>query len=111
MKISEYEKLAMSVIDKDLSNIDMLINGVMGINDESDEAIEIIKKHIGHNHKLDKESLTKQLSQIAWYLAETATALGYSLEDIFKMNIDELKDKYPDCFSDEKLIGKKEENI
>lgn len=96
MKINEYQELAKRTMNKDLSEKDMLINGVMGLCGESGEAIDIVKKHIAHNHELDKEHLAKELGDIAWYLAETATALGYSLEDIFKMNIEKLKKRYPD---------------
>lgn len=111
MKINEYQELAKRTINKDLSEKDMLINGVMGLCGESGEAIDIVKKHIAHNHKLDKEHLAKELGDVAWYLAETATALGYSLEDIFKMNIDKLKKRYPDGFDSEKSIHRRDDDI
>ena len=111
MEINEYQKLAMRTVNKELSKKDMLINGVMGLCGESGEAIEIVKKHIAHNHELDKEHLAKELGDVAWYLAETATALGYSLEDILKMNIEKLKNRYPDGFDTEKSINRKEDDI
>lgn len=111
MKINEYQELAKRTINRDLSEKDMLINGVMGLCGESGEAIDIVKKHIAHNHELNKEHLAKELGDVAWYLAETATALGYSLEDIFKMNIDKLKKRYPDGFDSEKSIHRKEDDI
>lgn len=111
MKINEYQELAKRTMNKDLSEKNMLINGVMGLCGESGEAIDIVKKHIAHNHELDKEHLAKELGDVAWYLAETATALGYSLEDIFKMNIDKLKKRYPDGFDSEKSIHRREDDI
>ena len=111
MEINEYQKLAMRTVNKELSKKDMLINGVMGLCGEPGEAIEIVKKHIAHNHELDKEHLAKELGDVAWYLAETATALGYSLEDILKMNIEKLKNRYPDGFDTEKSINRKEDDI
>ena len=39
---------------------------------------------------------------VAWYLAETAYAIGYDLEDVFQMNIEKLKKRYPEGFSAEK---------
>ena len=111
MEINEYQELAMRTVNKELSKKDMLINGVMGLCGESGEAIEIVKKHIAHNHELDKEHLAKELGDVAWYLAETATALGYSLEDILKMNIEKLKNRYPDGFDTEKSINRKEDDI
>ena len=52
---------------------------------------------------MDKEHLAKELGDVAWYLAEAATALDISLEDIFKANIDKLKMRYPDGFETKKF--------
>ncbi len=40
----------------------------------------------------------KELGDIAWYLAEAATALEIPLEDILQSNIDKLKQRYPEGF-------------
>ena len=53
---------------------------------------------------MDKEHLAKELEDIAWYLAEEATALEVPLEDIFQANIDKLKKRYPDGFQTEKSL-------
>lgn len=107
MNINEYQKLAMITLNRELSPKDMLINGVMGLCGESGEAIDIVKKHLAQGHDLDKEHLAKELGDIAWYLAETATALDIPLETIFQMNIDKLKKRYPDGFSSEKSKERK----
>lgn len=44
MKINEYQKLAMSTLNKELDKKDILINSVMGLCGESGEAIDIVKK-------------------------------------------------------------------
>lgn len=72
-----------------------LVNGTMGMCGESGEVEEIIKKHIFQGHELDTEHIAKELGDVAWYLAVAADAIGYSLEDIFKMNIDKLQNRYP----------------
>lgn len=98
MKINEYQKLAMATLNPELSRRDVLINGVMGLCGESGEAIDIVKKWLAQGHELDKEHLAKELGDIAWYLAETATALDIPLEDILQANIDKLKNRYPEGF-------------
>ena len=65
---------------------------------KSGEAIDIVKKWMAQGHELDKERLKKELGDIAWYLAEAATALDVPLEDILQANIDKLKKRYPDGF-------------
>ena len=108
MTINEYQKLAMVTLNPELDKKDVLINGVMGLCGESCEAIVIVKKHLAQGHELDKEKLAKELGDVAWYLAETATAIGYDLEDIFQMNIDKLKKRYPEGFSVEKSVNRDE---
>ncbi len=106
MTINEYQKLAMVTLNPELDKKDVLINGVMGLCGESGEAIDIVKKHLAQGHELDKEKLAKELGDVAWYLAETATAIGYDLDDIFQMNIDKLKKRYPEGFSVEKSVNR-----
>ena len=104
MNVNEYQSLAMTTLNPALSKKDVLINGVMGLCGESGEAIDIVKKHLAQGHDLDREALIKELGDIAWYLAETATALDVSLEEVFSRNIEKLKKRYPDGFSVEGSI-------
>ena len=106
MTINEYQKLAMTTLNPALSEKDVLINGVMGLCGESGEAIDIVKKWLAQGHELDKEKLAKELGDICWYLAETATALGLSLEDIMAANIEKLKDRYPEGFDPARSVNR-----
>ncbi len=99
MDVNEYQKLALTTLNPNLSNRDVLINGVMGLCGESGEAIEIVKKHLAQGHDLDKESLAVELGDIAWHLAETAAAIGYSLLTILQMNLNKLQQRYPQGFN------------
>ena len=98
MKVNEYQDLAMKTLNPKLDKKDVLINSVMGLCGESGEAIDIVKKWMAQGHELDKEHLAKELGDIAWYLAEAATALDMQLEDILQANIDKLKKRYPEGF-------------
>ena len=108
MTINEYQQLAMKTLNPALSEKDVLINGVMGLCGESGEAIDIVKKWLAQGHELDKEKLKKELGDICWYLAETATALGCDLEDIMAANIEKLQKRYPEGFDAEKSVNRKE---
>lgn len=98
MTINEYQNLAMRTLNPELNRRDVLINSVMGLCGESGEAIDIVKKHLAQGHELDKEHLVKELGDVAWYLAEAATALDVPLEQVFQSNIDKLKKRYPQGF-------------
>jgi NTP pyrophosphatase (non-canonical NTP hydrolase) len=94
----------MASLNPDLSRRDMLLNAVMGLCGESGEAIDIVKKQLFQGHDLDTEKLKKELGDIAWYLAEAASALDVPLEEIFQGNIDKLKKRYPEGFDSERSI-------
>lgn len=104
MNVTEYQELAMTTLNPELNKKDVLINSVMGLCGESGEAIDIVKKWLAQGHELDKERLSKELGDIAWYLAEAATALDLSLEQILQANIDKLKKRYPDGFDSKRSI-------
>lgn len=111
MTINEYQKLAMTTLNPELDKKDVLINSVMGLCGESGEAIDIVKKWLAQGHELDKEHLAKELGDIAWYLAEAATALDLPLEDVLQANIDKLKKRYPQGFDTKKSLERSSQDI
>lgn len=110
MTINEYQNLAMRTLNPDLDKKDVLINSVMGLCGESGEAIDIVKKWLAQGHELDREHLAKELGDVAWYLAEAATALDLPLEQIFQGNIDKLKKRYPEGFDAQNSIDRPSDN-
>ena len=108
MEINEYQKLAMVTLNKKLDKKEILTNSVMGLCGESGEAIDLVKKHLFHGHELDRDALIKELGDVAWYLAEAAEALEIPLEEILERNIEKLKKRYPEGFSEEKSINRTE---
>lgn len=106
MNVNEYQRLAMTTLNPELTKRDVLINSVMGLCGESGEAIDIVKKWMAQGHELDKAHLAKELGDIAWYLAEAATALDLPLEDIFQANLDKLKKRYPEGFDSQKSLAR-----
>ena len=65
-----------------------------------------MKKWQFQGHALDQEHLAKELGDIAWYLAEAATALEIPLEEIFQGNIDKMKKRYPDGFDTQRSLAR-----
>lgn len=109
MDANEYQKLAMTTLNPALNEKDVLINSVMGLCGEAGEAIDIVKKWLAQGHELDREALIKELGDVAWYLAEAATALHVPLNEVLEENINKLKKRYPQGFSVEKSLERQEE--
>ncbi len=104
MTINEYQKLALTTQNPELTKKEALLNGVMGLCGEAGEAIDIVKKWLAQGHELDKEHLAKELGDVAWYLAAAAAAIDVPLEDILQANIDKLKKRYPEGFEAKKSV-------
>jgi NTP pyrophosphatase (non-canonical NTP hydrolase) len=98
MEINEYQQLALRTANPTLSWSEQLQNGLMGLNGEAGEAIDLLKKSLFQGHQLDRERMAKELGDVAWYLAVSADSLGIELETILQMNIDKLKARYPNGF-------------
>lgn len=111
MTINEYQALAMRTSNNELPTDYHLLNGALGLAGESGEIADIVKKSWMQGHDLDVEHIAKELGDVCWYIAETATALGCDLETIMKMNIEKLKKRYPDGFDSERSQHRAEGDV
>ena len=102
MKGNEYQTLAMRTSNRELTAVQHLINGALGMSGEAGEVADIVKKHLMQGHSLDVEHIAKELGDVLWYVAETATAIGYDMSLIMSMNVDKLMKRYPDGFNTER---------
>lgn len=108
MEGKEYQKLAMKTLNPSLTKKDMLVNGVMGLNGESGEVIDIVKKHMFQGHELDKDKIKKELGDVMWYVAEVCEALDLSLDEVMEGNIEKLAKRFKDGFTANESINRKE---
>lgn len=99
MTPNDYQQAALRTAPGDLPPKRVLLNGLMGLNGEAGEAIDILKKHLFQGHELDTAHMAKELGDVAWYLAVSAQALGFDLETILQMNVEKLKARYPHGFN------------
>ena len=111
MQVNEYQKAAMATLNLALDKKDVLINSIMGLCGESGEAIDIVKKWLMQGDELDKEHLVRELGDVAWYLAEAATALDIPLEAVFQGNLDKLRQRFPNGFDTGASVKRKEGDL
>lgn len=74
----------------------------LGIAGEAGEVADLLKKHLGHGHELDREKLIKELGDCLWYIAALATWLGVPLSEVAEKNIEKLRARYPNGFDSER---------
>ena len=71
----------------------------MGMAGETGEAIDLLKKHLYHGHKLDDLQIAYEMGDVLWYLANVVDVLGIRLSDVALLNVGKLKARYPEGFS------------
>lgn len=113
MTMNEYQELAHRTSNgKSILNISTgaskVINGCIGLAGEAGECVDIVKKWLFQGHDLDRDKLIDELSDVMWYIAEAATGLGVTIEEIAQHNVEKLRRRYPDGFDAERSIHREE---
>jgi len=83
-----------------------LLHAVFGLVTEVGELVDPIKQHIFYGVELDKVNLQEEYGDICWYLAILADYLQISDEDLKKANIEKLRRRYPEKFTQESAIDR-----
>lgn len=109
MTFEEYQRLAQRTSSEKMQLIEKIENGLMGLNGEAGEAIDVLKKHKFQGHQLDRNKIIEELGDVLWYIAETCEGLGVSMKEVASFNIEKLKNRYPDGFSSDRSINRKKE--
>ncbi len=76
-------------------------HAVMGTVTEAGELMDAVKKAKINGRALDRVNLVEEVGDVMWYLALLADELGVSFEDIWEKNINKLRQRYPEKYSDE----------
>ena len=72
----------------------------MGLSSESGEFADAIKKHLIYNKPLDIPNLIEEIGDILWFCALACETLGITLDEAMWLNIDKLRQRYPDAYTD-----------
>lgn len=107
---NEYQKLASRTINPELKKVENEFHALHGMVGEIGEIHSIYQKEY-QGHSMDIEHLKKEVGDLLWFIAEYCTANEWNLEDIMQMNIDKLKERFPEGFEVEKSLRRKEGDI
>jgi NTP pyrophosphatase (non-canonical NTP hydrolase) len=100
--MNEYQKMAERTSGAGQSGERRQVIAALGLAGEAGEFANMIKKLTAHGHDIPAEDLVDELGDVLWYLSEAATASGLDLNHIALKNIDKLRTRYPDGFSEER---------
>jgi NTP pyrophosphatase (non-canonical NTP hydrolase) len=104
MQLNEYQELAQRTARRDIPQEDHLFNGVLGLAGEAGECADLVKKQFFQDGRAIRNDLIDELGDVMWYVAETAAALGVTLEEVAQHNVDKLKRRYPAGFDADRSL-------
>ncbi|MEK6221443.1 MAG: nucleoside triphosphate pyrophosphohydrolase family protein [Chloroflexota bacterium] len=107
LTFNKYQELALRTASVDREEDQRKIIAALGLAGEAGEFANLIKKLTAHGHAISTEKLVEELGDVLWYLSEAASACGLTLDNIAENNIAKLVERYPDGFSHESSINRK----
>ena len=106
---NDYQELAQRTSRKDISPDSHLMNGLLGLAGETGECCDLAKKCLFQDGRDITEDMLDELGDVLWYVAEVASAMGYTLQEIADHNINKLLIRYPKGFDPEKSLHRDQE--
>ena len=79
-----------------------LLHASMGLVTEAGEFQDMLKKHVFYGKPLDEVNLKEEIGDLLWYCAIALEALDTDFQAVMQTNIDKLKARYPEKFTEEK---------
>jgi NTP pyrophosphatase (non-canonical NTP hydrolase) len=61
----------------------------------------LVRKHAYMGHPLDRDRVVRELGDALWCVATVASCLGVTLGEIAETNVEKLRRRYPDGYSDD----------
>lgn len=107
---SEYQLQASRTINRNLGDYHIEMHALHGMSAEIGEIHGLYQK-IYQGHKYDEEHLKKEVGDLLWFIAEYCTIMGWCLSDIMQLNIDKLRARYPEGFSEERSTNRAEGDV
>lgn len=107
---AEYHIEAARTIDYDLPIYDLIKHSLFGMCSEVGELNGLYQKSLV-GHEFDEKHAKKEVGDILWFIAEYCTAMGWTLEEVARLNIEKLEKRYPDGFDTDKSVHRDKDDV
>ena len=83
----------------------MTAHALHGLSAEVGELNAIYQKNL-QGHPFDIEHCKRELGDILWMVCEYATSMGWSMNEIARINLDKLQQRYPYGFEEKRSLNR-----
>ena len=106
IKFNKYQNFANRTSGAGGEGKQRLVIAALGLVGEAGEFANMVKKLTAHGHEISNEKLAEELGDVLWYVAEAATACDLQLGEIAWGNVEKLRKRYPEGFSQYNSINR-----
>jgi NTP pyrophosphatase (non-canonical NTP hydrolase) len=68
--------------------------------------LDAYKKHFAYGKELDTINVGEEIADIMWYISNLCRLLNIDLEEMQQRNIDKLKARFPEKFTQENALNR-----
>lgn len=94
MTFDEYQQFAKQALLPETTKREPIIAFALGLVGETGEVVDDIKKRIFHGRDIPIAHTAEELGDVMWYVANIASEIGVSLNDIIEANVAKLEKRY-----------------
>lgn len=109
MQPNEYQELAELTENVDFFGIAQrfmdkkvirLNHAAQGMATEVGEFTDVLKRWLHYASPIDEVNMAEEVGDLLWYVAQACNALGIDLNAVMAKNIDKLRARFPDKFTE-----------
>lgn len=78
-----------------------IFHALLGIITEAGELFDIYKKNLAYGREVDIVNVEEEIGDMMWYLSKLCRVLNLDFEKILFTNLEKLKARYPEKFTEE----------
>lgn len=83
-----------------------LLHYVLGVGTEAGELQDIVKKAVIYGKEIDRTNLVEEVGDVLWYLSRLLTVLDSTFDEAMEKNINKLKARYGDKFTEHAALNR-----
>lgn len=104
MDMYQYQSFASKGIHPESKGKNPLVGFALGLAGEAGEVVDGIKKREYHGRveEITIDHLVEELGDVMWYVANIASELNVTLDEVLKRNYNKLLDRYKNLYEEEK---------
>jgi NTP pyrophosphatase (non-canonical NTP hydrolase) len=79
---------------------------ILGMLTEVGELADVFKKYMAYQKQIDWVNVKEEVGDLLWYVSNFCNINGFDLEEILQTNINKLRARYPEKFTQENAINR-----